>query len=211
MFNPFSSTLRFYSFLFSLIFIIPTFSQAQKVAERSSREQYEVLKNSKDVNFLVKQLLESQRYFAKRLEFYRQKPLDVCFSASSYGRFFPNSKSFLLASEDKFRKISVDYPGVMKDLLLDVKKFDEKYLDKVTMELINSISSKQDHFKNRFKYLDKELQIRLSRIARGIPNQSFYDFSDFLNCDRSKITELCLIQKREMIDFQKSISQTIFK
>ena len=98
----------------------------------------------------------------------------------------------------------------MKDLLVDVKKFDKKYLNHTTVELINSIVKRQQDIKRRYKSLDKEVQLKLNRIARDVPNGIFYGFSDFLNCDRAQITELCLSQNQDIIIFQKRISQKIF-
>ena len=178
----------------------------RKISERSTPEQYEKSKNKKHVNILVKELRESQVFLKQRLEHYQKKTLDIHFAQSKYGRFFPNSKSFILASQDKFRKISVDHPELMKMLVADTKSFDQKYLNLESLDLVKNVLSFQAEFKNRYKSLDIDAQLKLNRIATDFPNLMFKDFSTFLKCDRVQVRELCLSQTRDIVYFQKLIT-----
>ena len=178
----------------------------RKISERSTPEQYEKSKNKKHVNILVKELRESQVFLKQRLEHYQEKKLDIHFAQSKYGRFFPNPKSFILASQDKFRKISVDYPDLMKMLIADTKSFDQKYLNQESVDLVNNILSFQAEFNNRYKSLDIKTQLKLNRIATDLPNLMFKDFSAFLKKDRVQLRELCLSQTRDIVYFKKLIT-----
>lgn len=177
----------------------------RKISERSTPEQYEKSKNKKYVNILVKELRESQIFVKQRLEHYQKKMVDIHFAQSKYGRFFPNVKSFILSSQDKFRKISVDHPELMKMLVDDTKSFDQKYLNPESLGLVNNVLSFQSEFKNRYKSLDIDAQLKLNRIATSLPNLMFKDFSTFLKFDRVQIRELCLSQTRDIVYFQKLI------
>lgn len=209
MFKSFSIITKACTLYFLLIVIFPTNFHSQKLRERSTQEQYDAAKNNNDVNILVKQLRASQRFFKQRLEHYQIKPLTKNFSVAKYGKFFPDPKSFILASEDKLRKISVDYPMVMKSLIADVKTFDARYLNERSIDFIKGLLEKQIAFKKQFKSLDKEKQIELNTIARDIPGRIFYDFLAFLSCDKLTIRELCLSKTRDMESFEKKISEKI--
>jgi hypothetical protein len=207
MFKIFSLISKACILYFLLIIVFPTNLHSQKIQERSTKEEYDAAKNNSDVNLLVKQLRASQLFCKQRLEHYQIKPLTKNFSSAKYGKFFPDPKSFILASEEKLRKISVDYPRVMKSLIVDVKTFDVQYLNVHSSDLIKRFLEKQISYKKQFKNLDKEKQIQLNTIARDIPGRVFYDFLAFLNCDKLKIKELCLTKTRDMESFEKKISE----